>query len=100
LPQRLTGGLALGWQDVVLPQQRFFNLAFVRGWTSIAELFVVTFYFYIFIQQRFRGWTFLMSSPTPSPDVRRNLVLTKVASFGFKFLLNKFIAVFSLGTCF
>jgi len=39
----LTWGLALGWQDVVLPQQRFFNLAFVRGWTSIYQLFFVTF---------------------------------------------------------
>jgi hypothetical protein len=32
-------------------------LAFVQGWTSITGLLVVTFYFFIFIQQRFRGWT-------------------------------------------
>jgi hypothetical protein len=57
LPQRLTGGFVQGWQDVVLPRLHQFYLAFVQGWTSIAGLLVVTFYFFIFIQQRFQGWT-------------------------------------------
>jgi len=74
----LTGGLALGWQDVVLLQQRFFNLAFVRGWTSCSQLFFVTFIFSNFIRLRFRGWTLKMSSPTPSPIVSCN---TKNSTF-------------------
>jgi hypothetical protein len=59
--------LAIGWQDVVLHRQQFFNLAFVRGWTSNAELSIVTFYFYIFTGQRLQGWTLKMSSPGTKP---------------------------------
>jgi hypothetical protein len=56
-PQRLTWGFVQGWQDVVLPKQQYCYWAFVQGWTYIVGLLVVTFYFFIFSRQRFRGWT-------------------------------------------
>ena len=63
-------------------------------------LFVVNFNFIFSIGQRFRAGRYKISHLQQYLPVRRKLVLTKVASFGFKFQLNKFIATFSLDTCF
>jgi hypothetical protein len=69
--QQLTNGLALGWLDVVLPQLRFYNLAFVWGWTNIAELFFVTFNPINFIGLRYRAGRYkCQPSAKPRPVVR------------------------------
>jgi hypothetical protein len=50
-----------------LEQWAFYRYQLHMDWTNIAELLFVNFYFFIFIQQRFRAGRAMNSSPAASP---------------------------------
>ena len=67
----ITGGLALGWQDVVLPKQRFFTQLLFGAGRALLNFYLLPSTSQLF-WAAVPGLDIKMSSPTPSPTVGCN----------------------------